>query len=112
MRTCHSHRGRNTLCLSQHREHTGSDSGGFCTGSGDLVGVDGLGCIGIGVPQLVGGSHGVNAVGDEDGGHGVAEGVGIDMGQVVGLAELVQPVGDAVRVHGPAVILREDEAAI
>lgn len=61
-----SHRGRNTLCLSQHREHAGSDSGGFCAGSGDLVGVDGLGGVGVGMAQLVGGGHGVNAVSDKD----------------------------------------------
>lgn len=38
--------------------------------------------------------------------------VGIDMGQMVALAELVQPIGHAVWVHGLSVVLREYETLV
>ena len=40
------------------------------------------------------------------------ESVRMDMGKIVGLAELVQPIGYAVRVYNSSVILCEYETGI
>ena len=42
----------------------------------------------------------------------VSEGVRMNVGQIVFLTELVQPVSDAVRVHGRTVILGEKETGV
>ena len=42
----------------------------------------------------------------------VAESVGVDMGQAVAVREVIEPVGDTVRVHVVAVVLGKDIAGM
>ena len=100
------------LCFLEDRKYSCTDTACFGAGTGDLVGIDGLGGIGIRVAQFVGGGHGVYAAGNQNGCYRMTECVGVDVGQIVGLAEFIQPVCDAVRVHGGAVILCEKEPGI
>ena len=73
------------------------------------MGVDICGGGGIGVAQLVGSGDEVNAVGNHRGCRRVSEGVGMDVRQVMPVAELGKPVGNVVRVHDASVIVGEDE---
>ena len=59
--------------------------------------------------QLVGSGDEINTVGDHRGCRRVPERMGMDMGQIVPVAELGKPVGNAVRVHDASVIMGEDE---
>ena len=59
------------------------------------------------VAQLLGHRNNIGSVCQEDRGHRVAEGVGIDMGQTVAGGEVFEPAGNAVRVHVIAVVLGE-----
>ena len=76
------------------------------------VGIDVGGGGHLGMAQPLGDADAVHPAVIEHGGHGVAEGVGVDVGQAVALAELAEPVGDAVGVHGAAVLLGEQEALV
>ena len=62
--------------------------------------------------QLLRHCDNIGTVCQEDGGHRVAERVGIDMGQAVAGGEVVEPAGDAVRAHVVAVVLGEDVAGM
>ena len=59
--------------------------------------------------QLVGSGDKVNSIGDHRGCRRVPERMGMDMGQIVPVAELGKPVGNAIRVHDASVIMGEDE---
>lgn len=62
--------------------------------------------------QLLGHRDNIRTVCRQDGGNGVAEGMGIDVGQIVAGGEIFEPAGDAVRVHGLPVVLGEYKAGI
>ena len=49
------------------------------------------------VAQLLGHRNNIGSVCQEDRGHRVAEGVGIDMGQIVAAGKVMEPTGDTVR---------------
>ena len=83
------------LCLLEDGEHACTDAAGFRTSAGDLVGIDGLGGIGIRMAQLVGGGHGIDTAGNQNGCYRMTECVWVDVGQTLGLAEFIQPVSDA-----------------
>ena len=100
------------LCFLEDGKHTGTDAACLGSSSGDLVGIDGLGGIGIRMAQLVGGGHGINTAGNQNGCYRMTECVWVDVGQIVGFAEFIQPVCDAIRMHGSAVILCEKESGI
>ena len=100
------------LCFLEDRKHSCTDAAGFSAGTGNLVGIDCLGGIGIRMAQLIGGGHGINTAGDQNGCYCVTESMGMNMGQIVGLAEFVQPVCDTVRMHGSSIILCEKESGI
>ena len=100
------------LCFLEDRKHSCTDAAGFSAGTGNLVGIDCLGGIGIRMAQLIGGGHGINTAGDQNGCYRMPECVWVDVGQIVGLAEFIQPIRDTVRVHGGAVILCEKESGI
>ena len=42
----------------------------------------------------------------------MTEGMGMDMGQIISSAELVQPIGDTVRVHDRPVVLGKEKAGV
>ena len=64
------------------------------------------------VAQLLGHRDNIGSVCQEYGGHCVAEGVGIDMRQVVAFGKFGQPIGYTVRVHGSAVFLSENKIPV
>ena len=98
--------------LTLVKEHIRQDVGVFLVGVLHHMGIDVGGGGNLGMAQPLGDADVVHAAVVEHGGHGVAEGVGIDVGQIVPLAELAEPVGDAVRVHGGAVFLCKEVAAV
>ena len=100
------------LYLSQNGEDTGTDTACFGAGPGNLVCVNCLGGIRIRMTQFIGGGHGIDTVGNQNGCYRVTESMGMDVGQIVGLAEFVQPVGDAVGMHYSTIILRENESGV
>lgn len=55
------------LCFLEDRKHSCTDAAGFSAGTGNLVGIDCLGGIGIRMAQLIGGGHGINTAGDQNG---------------------------------------------
>lgn len=66
----------------------------------------------LGVSQPFGNAHTVHPIEVQHGGHCVPEGMGVNVWEPVALAELLEIVGHAVRVHGLAVVLREYEVLI
>ena len=62
--------------------------------------------------KLSGCVHKIHTVGNHNGSCGMSEGVRVNVRQIVFLAEFVQPVGDAVRVHRRAVVLGEQKSCI
>ena len=100
------------LCISQNGEDTGTDTACLGAGPGNLVCVNSLGGIRIRVTQFIGSGYGIDTVGNQNGCYRVTESMGMDVGQVVGFAEFVQPVGDAVGMHSRAIIFSEYESGI
>lgn len=100
------------LFLLLVKEHIRQDVGVFLVGVLHHMGVDVSGGGNLSMAQPLRDADAVHAAVVEHGGHGVAEGVGIDVGQIVPLAELAEPVGDAVRVHRGAVFLCKEVAAV
>ena len=76
------------------------------------MGVNCSGGIRIRVTKLIGGGHRIDTIGNQNGCYSVSERMGMDVGQVVGFIEFVQPVRDAVGMHYCAVILRENESGV
>ena len=100
------------LFLLLVKKHIRQDVGVFLVGVLHHTGVDVSGGGNLSMAQPLRDADAVHAAVVEHGGHGVAEGVGIDVGQIVPLAELAEPVGDAVRVHRGAVFLCKEVAAV
>lgn len=65
-----------------------------------------------GVAQLLRHRYNIGTVCQEDGGHRVAEGVGVDMWQAMAGGEVIEPAGDTVGAHVVAVVLGEDVAGV
>ena len=64
------------------------------------------------MPQLLCDRDYIGVVGDQDACYGMTESVWIDMRQSMPFAELCQPCGDTVRMHGAAVIPGKHETGI
>lgn len=62
--------------------------------------------------QLSGCVHKIHTVGNYHGRCGITEGMRVNVRQIIFFAEFVQPVGDAVRVHGRAVVLGKQKTCI
>ena len=62
--------------------------------------------------KLSGCVHKIHTVGNHHGSCGMSEGVRVNVRQIIFFAEFVQPVGDAVRVHGRAVVLGKQKSRI
>lgn len=54
----------------------------------------------------------IGVVGDQDACYGMTESVRVNMRQSMPFAELCQPCGDAVRMHGSAIIPGKHETGI
>ena len=78
----------------------------------DDVGVKAFCGVYVGVAQLLGDRDNICAICQQDRGYRVAESVGVDMGQAVAVREVIEPVGDTVRVHVVAVVLGKDIAGM
>lgn len=66
----------------------------------------------LGVSQTLRDGNAVHAVEVEHGGHRVTKIVRVDVRQAVARAELSQPVGHTVRVHGLSGLLSEDKSLV
>ena len=76
------------------------------------VGIEALGSVHGCVSQLLGHGNNIRSICQEDGGNGVAEGVGVDMGQSIVPAEVIQPSGNAVRMQPFPVIFGENHIPV
>ena len=65
-----------------------------------------------GVAQLLRYRDNIGTVGQKNRGHRVAEGVGVDMRQIVPAGKVMEPAGDAVRVHVAAIVRREYKSGV
>ena len=83
------------LCLSQDREDTGTNTTCFGAGPGNLVCVNCVGGIGICMAKFVCGCDRVNTTCNQNRCYRMTEGMGMDVGQIVFLTELIQPICDA-----------------
>ena len=76
-------RNRSWLCFLEDRKHSCTDAACFGASTGDLMSIDGVGCVGIRMAKFVSSGHGVYAAGDQNRCHSMTECVGVDVGQVV-----------------------------
>ena len=65
-----------------------------------------------GVAQLLRYGYNVCTVCQQDRGNSMPEGVRIDMGKIVAAGEIIEPAGDAVRIHIAAIIRGEYKAGM
>lgn len=65
-----------------------------------------------GVSQLLGDRYDIRSVGQQDRGQAVAEGVGINMGEIIPLAEVIHPLCEYIRADGETVVPGKDVARI
>lgn len=76
------------------------------------MGIEALGSVHGCVSQLLGHGNNIRSICQEDGGNGVAEGVGVDMGQIVAGRKFGKPAGDYIRAHRLTIVLSEHKAGI
>ena len=81
-----------------------------CSGNGNLVCVNCCRCVCVGVTRFRSCCHQVNAVGNHGRGCCVPECVGVDMGQAIVPAEVIQPSGNAGRMEPFPVIFGENHS--
>ena len=72
-----------------------------CCGSGhsNMVCINHCGGVCVGMAQFRRSSHQIHTVGNHGGSRSMPEGMGMDVWQIICGAELVQPIGNTVRVH-------------
>ena len=99
------------LCLFSE-QHIGDTLGSLGFVLLNDVGIEALGSVHGCVSQLLGHGNNIRSICQEDGGNGVAEGVGVDMGQSIVPAEVIQPSGNAVRMQPFPVIFGENHIPV
>lgn len=99
------------LCLFSE-QHIGDTLGSLGFVLRNDVGIEALGSVHGCVSQLLGHGNNIRSICQEDGGNGVAEGVGVDMGQIVAGRKFGKPAGDYIRAHRLTIVLSEHKAGI
>ena len=69
-------------------------------------------CVHAGMTQLFRYRDNIRTVCQKDGGHSMPEGMRIDVGQIVTAGKVVEPAGDAVRIHVAAIVCGEHKAGM
>lgn len=100
------------LGFSQDGEDSGVDTACLGADPGNLVCVDGLSCVRIRMAQFICGGYEIDTVGNQNGSDRVTESMRMDVRQVIGFAEFVQPIRDTVGMHHSAIIFCKNKTGV